>query len=80
MKLVLLSLVALVMTVPMMAKGRSSSAKGGTVHVKGRSAKDGTYVAPHNRNAPNRTETDNRSTKGNYNPDTGKRGTKTPKK
>jgi len=36
----------------------------------------GTYVNPHNRTSPNRTKIDNYSTKGNYNPYTGKTGTK----
>jgi hypothetical protein len=52
----------------------------GQVKVKGHTTKDGTYVAPHQRTAPNKTETDNWSAKGNTNPKTGKEGTKTPKK
>src|SRR3954466_12654226 len=46
------------------------------VHVKGYTKKDGTYVAPHDRTAPNSTKNDNWSTKGNVNPETGKAGTK----
>lgn len=46
------------------------------VHVKGYTKKDGTYVAPHERTAPNHTKNDNYSTKGNVNPYTGKEGTK----
>lgn len=34
----------------------------------------GRYVAPHYRTSPNRTKFDNFSTKGNYNPYTGKKG------
>jgi hypothetical protein len=49
-----------------------------TVHVKGSTHKNGTYVAPHERTAPNRTRLDNWSTKGNVNPTNGKRGTKNP--
>jgi len=52
----------------------------GQVKVKGHTRKDGTYVAPHQRTAPNKTQTDNYGTKGNSNPHTGKEGTKTPKK
>lgn len=48
------------------------------VHVKGYTRKDGTYVPPHERTAPNSTRLDNYSTKGNYNPYTGKEGTKSP--
>ena len=36
----------------------------------------GTYVAPYHRTAPNHTKNDNFSTRGNYNPYTGKKGTK----
>lgn len=46
------------------------------VHVKGYTRKDGTYVAPHERSAPNHTKNDNYSTIGNVNPYTGKAGTK----
>lgn len=48
------------------------------VRVNGYVKKDGTYVAPHYRSAPNNTTSDNYSTKGNYNPYTGKVGTKEP--
>jgi hypothetical protein len=48
------------------------------VHVRGYVKKDGTYVAPHERTAPNSTTLDNYSTKGNINPYTGKEGTKDP--
>lgn len=51
-------------------------AKGGAVHVNGYTRKDGTYVAPHYRSAPNSTKADNWSTQGNVNPYTGKEGTK----
>lgn len=49
-------------------------------HVRGYYKKDGTYVAPHVRTSPNQTKVDNYSTKGNYNPYTGKQGTKDPYK
>jgi hypothetical protein len=39
---------------------------------------DGTYVQGHRRSDPNDTKLDNYSTKGNYNPYTGKYGTKNP--
>jgi hypothetical protein len=50
----------------------------GTVNVRGYTRRDGTYVAPHVRTAPNSSKMDNWSTKGNVNPYTGKRGTKSP--
>lgn len=42
--------------------------------------KDGTYVAPSYATNPNDTKMDNYSTKGNYNPYTGKAGTVDPYK
>lgn len=45
-------------------------------YVRGYTKKDGTYVEPHYRSSPNGTKSDNYSTKGNYNPYTGKPGTK----
>src|SRR6478672_8511890 len=48
------------------------------VRVSGYVNKNGTYVAPHYRSSPNSTTLDNYSTKGNYNPYTGKAGTKDP--
>jgi hypothetical protein len=48
------------------------------VTVKGYTKKNGTYVAPHHRAAPNMTKTDNYSTKGNVNPYNGEEGTKNP--
>ena len=38
--------------------------------------KDGTYVQPHFKTAPNKTKLDNFSSKGNINPFTGKKGRK----
>ncbi len=49
------------------------------VHVNGYFRKDGTYVQPYYRSSPNDTTDDNYSTKGNYNPYTGERGTVTRK-
>lgn len=51
-----------------------------SVRVKGYYRKDGTYVAPHYRSAPNSSRYDNYSTRGNYNPYTGKRGSTDPYK
>lgn len=49
-------------------------------HVRGYTRSDGTYVQPHEQTNPNSTKLDNWSTKGNTNPDTGKRGTVDPYK
>jgi hypothetical protein len=48
--------------------------------VSGYTRKDGKRVGPYVRSAPNGTQKDNFSTKGNVNPYTGKKGTKTAKK
>lgn len=48
--------------------------------VRGYTRKDGTVVQPHRRTNPNSTERDNWSSKPNTNPDTGKKGTKTPRR
>ncbi len=61
------------------SSGRNSysrSASDGRVNVSGYTRKNGTYVAPHQRTAPNRTTSDNWSHRGNVNPNTGKVGTK----
>ena len=42
--------------------------------VKGYTTKNGTYVAPYYRSAPNGSRMDNYSSKGNENPFTGKKG------
>lgn len=45
-------------------------------HVKGHFKKNGTFVAPHARSKANKSKRDNWSTKGNFNPFTGKQGRK----
>lgn len=45
-----------------------------TISVKGYVKKNGTYVAPSYKTSPNKTKSDNYSTKGNYNPYSGKSG------
>ena len=52
-----------------------SADAGGRVSVKGYTRKDGTYVSPHYRTAPDGNFYNNWSTKGNVNPYTGKEGT-----
>jgi hypothetical protein len=49
-------------------------------HVHSYHKRDGTFVHSHNRTDANRTERDNWSSKPNVNPETGKAGTKEPKK
>lgn len=52
-------------------------ARGGPVYVRGYVRKDGTYVQPHMRSAPDGNFRNNWSTVGNVNPYTGAAGTKT---
>ena len=47
--------------------------------VRGYTRSDGGYVDSHRRSTANSTQYDNWSTRGNTNPYTGKRGTKTPR-
>jgi hypothetical protein len=62
------------------AGSRSSRAYsyGGDVYVQPHARNDGSYVQPHYRSAPNESRYDNYSTRGNYNPYTGKAGTRSP--
>ena len=48
------------------------------VHVQGYHRKDGTYVQPHYRSAPDGNVNNNWSTRGNVNPYTGQAGTRDP--
>ncbi len=59
----------------------SHSVEAKTVSVKGYlKPSTGRYVAPSHKTSPNKTKIDNYSTKGNYNPYTGKAGSKNPYK
>lgn len=61
--------------VSMLVLGTFSIVSARTVSVKGYTRKStGTYVMPSYRTSPNRTKSDNYSTKGNYNPYSGKLG------
>ncbi len=53
-------------------------AEGGTVHVRGYYRRDGTYVRPHCRTAPDGNPYNNYSFPGNYNPNTGRVATGNP--
>jgi len=48
-------------------------------YVYGHMRGNGTYVQGHYQSNPNKTQRDNYGTRGNYNPYTGKLGTKNPK-
>jgi len=61
-----------------MAMSVEAEARGGSHSRRGYIKRDGTYVAPSRATNPNSTKIDNWSTKGNFNPYTGKVGTKAP--
>ena len=70
---------ALILLVGLLSFSASVEAK--TVRVKSYyKPSTGTYVMPSYRTSPNRTKLDNYSTKGNYNPYSGKSGTVNPYK
>jgi hypothetical protein len=74
-KLLLSLLLSLFVTIGVFAQTNPRSE---TVHSY--TKKDGTHVNSYHKTAPNRTQRDNYSAKGNTNPYTGKKGYKYPKK
>lgn len=60
--------------------GSYTKSSAGSTRVRGYTKKDGTYVAPHHRTKPDKSKTNNWSSKGNVNPYTGKKGSKNPDK
>lgn len=78
MKKILFSLIALLLMVSFSLVSAPSA--GAVQKVKGYTTKKGTYVAPHYKQSSNKSKFDNFSTKGNYNPYTGKKGTVNPYK
>lgn len=56
--------------------GAGTGAKSEREHVNAYTTRNGTYVAGHNRSTRDGTKTNNWSTKGNVNPETGKAGTR----
>ena len=50
----------------------------GSVYVHGYTRSNGTYVQPHYRSAPDESQDDNWTTRGNVNPYTGQEGTREP--
>jgi hypothetical protein len=62
----------------LLAFASATSAAAAPVYVHGYVTKNGTYVAPHYRSAPDGNPYNNWSTVGNVNPYTGQAGTKNP--
>lgn len=56
----------------------NATAAAQNTHVDGYFRRDGTYVAPHERSAPDRSFNNNWSTSPNTNPYTGQQGTRSP--
>ena len=65
---------------PHAATARTATSSQSRANVRTYTKKTGTVVQSHQRTAGNSTQSDNWSTKGNVNPNTGKPGTRTPKK
>lgn len=59
-----------------MILGINHYAEASTSRVRGYTKRNGSYVAPHYKSSPNSSKWDNWSSKGNYNPYTGKKGYK----
>ena len=66
--------IILALTLPVFSQSNPRSHR-----VKPSVSKDGTYRQGHQRTNPDRTQKNNYDSKGNYNPYTGKSGTKIPK-
>lgn len=72
MKLFILSVFAVITAVFMLSA--SSTPVDAASRVRGYTKSNGTYVQPYYRSSPNSSKFDNYSSRGNYNPYTGKRG------
>lgn len=73
-------LIALVLGLAFGTLGFSINQADAATRVSGYTTKRGTYVQPYYKSTPNKTKIDNYSTKGNYNPYTGKKGYTNPYK
>jgi len=67
---VLFAAIALVMMLGISHRVEAAS------RVRGYNKRNGSYVAPHYKTSPNNSKWDNWSSRGNYNPYTGKKGYK----
>ena len=68
---VVLFLTLLIVVAAWTADAFAGGKGGGDVGVKGYTRKDGTYVAPHTRSAPDSSPYNNHGMPGNYNPNKG---------
>lgn len=60
-------------------RGYGTGSNPSSVYHQGYTTRSGTYVAPHYQSAPDSTQLDNWGTRGNTNPFTGRRGTRSPR-
>jgi hypothetical protein len=65
---------ALIVSMLLISSLAQARGRGGIVHVRPAVTRTGVVRQPHLRTAPDRTRTNNWSTKGNVNPYTGKKG------
>lgn len=72
--IILLALIAILLIQSTTAIAKGSHAR------KGYTKKNGTYVAPSRATNPDKTKSNNYSSKGNTNPSSGKKGKKNPNK
>ncbi len=73
-KLIIVMLSALIVLVISVSQAHAKSSH----RVRSYTKKSGAYVTPHRKTNPDKSKFNNYSTKGNYNPYTGKKGTKDP--
>lgn len=59
--------------------GYGTGSNSRSTYVQPRFNSNGTYTSGHQRTAPNNTQYDNYGTRGNYNPYTGRTGTRAPR-
>ena len=91
MKKLIVFAISIVITLPVFARGYNGLYKSPSYNtrsygytnpssttVRGYSTRSGTYVQPYQRTMPNNTKMDNYSTRGNFNPYTGRPGTRNP--
>jgi hypothetical protein len=78
-KLLYVALTAVLLAPAANAQGYGTGSNPTTHATSGYIRSNGTYVAPHAATNPNTTQRDNFGTSGNYNPNTGSFGTRTPR-
>jgi hypothetical protein len=78
MKQIILAAVLAAAATAAQAQGYGTGSNPNSHPVQGYTTNSGTYVAPHVATNPNSTQRDNYGSTGNYNPNTGTFGTRTP--